>query len=53
MTVQELRDALAAYPPDAEVFVFNEREETVWPVKQVSPSDDAPNDEVYLDVNLT
>lgn len=52
MTVQELIDKLAKFPKDANVFADDSEGEVIFVIVEVSPSEDAPNDEVYLELGF-
>jgi hypothetical protein len=49
MTVAELRKLLAEYPAEAIVYVSRNDGDDIDEVTDVTPSEHAPNDEVYLE----
>ncbi len=53
MTVAELIAALHAYPSDAVVYVYNRSDDDAQPLVAVTESQDAPEDEVYLDFEMS
>jgi len=51
MTVRELIAELQKFPSDAEIFVEDLGTDLIAKVEAVTPSDDAPNEEVYLEID--
>lgn len=53
MTVAELIDALRAYPSDAVVYIYDVTADYATGAFKVEESADAPNEEVYIAVEIT
>jgi hypothetical protein len=51
VTIAELIQTLRTYPSDAVVYVFDRGDDNAYPLIEVTPSEHAPNEEVYLDFN--
>lgn len=49
MTVAELIQTLRTYPSDAVVHLYDRDRDVAYPLLEVTPSEDAPHEEVYLD----
>jgi len=52
MTVKELIKKLKSYPPDAEVFIYDTYRDDSAEINNIATSEDAPLEEVYIEVRM-